>query len=119
MADFELMLDKCETAIKEKHNMLPAWWLSIKNMAMCTHTLFSFPKMEKVESSNIDRIGYDSENKIVYILFLNKSMYMYLDVLETSFQELKNASSVGSHFCRNFRSKHESRKCIKTGFMGF
>ena len=118
MNDFELMLEKCEAAIKKEYAVLPAFWLSIKSMATATRVLYDFPKMEKVESSNVDRIGYDSTNKIAYVLFLNRSMYGYMDVPEEAFESLKNADSVGSHFCRNFRSKYESKKCIKVGMMG-
>lgn len=120
MNDFELMLDKCEEAIREKYKDRPVpWWNRIKEAATSRYILEHFPKMEKVDSSNIDRIGYDSVNRIVYVLFLNRSMYMYMAVPEAEFQNMKNADSVGSYFCRNFRSKYESKKCTKIGFMGF
>lgn len=119
MNDFELMLDKCENLIRGTNIGLPTCWLKVREQATTAYILQNFPKMEKVESSNVDRIGYDPQNKIAYVLFLNRSMYMYLDVPKAEFENLKYADSVGSYFSRTFRSKYESKKCIKVGLMGF
>lgn len=112
-------ITKCEGLIKKEYTVTPAFWIQIKEAINKFGLLENFPKMEKAQSSNVDRIGYDSVNKTAYVLFLNKSMYMYFGVSETEFQNMKNAESVGSYFCRNFRNKYESRKCTKTGIMGF
>ena len=62
------------------------------------------PDMQPVSSSNIASIGYDSDNQIVYINFLNGSTYAYKGVPEQEFESLRTASSVGSYFNRNYKN---------------
>lgn len=62
------------------------------------------PKMIPVNSSNVAEVGYDAQNKIVYVRFLNNSMYIYKDVPEAEFNGLLNAPSIGSYLHRNFKN---------------
>ena len=60
--------------------------------------------MTKVNSSNVDEIGYDEATQIVYVRFLNNSLYIYKNVPEIVYQGLLNAPSVGSYLHRNFKN---------------
>lgn len=62
------------------------------------------PEMHPVNSSNVAAIGYDSENQIVYVQFLNGSTYIYKGVPENEFENLKNSPSVGSYINRNYKN---------------
>lgn len=62
------------------------------------------PEMIKVSSSNVDEIGYDEQNQIVYVRFLNGSLYIYKGVPKHEFEGLKNAPSIGSYLHRNFKN---------------
>lgn len=60
-------------------------------------------QMINVKSSNIESVGYDENLKIVYVKFLNGSIYTYKGVSNSEFNNLKNAVSVGSYLNRNFK----------------
>lgn len=62
------------------------------------------PEMIQVTSSNIDKVGYDAENKIVHVQFLNGSTYIYKGVPDFEYENLKNAPSVGSYLNRNYKN---------------
>ena len=57
----------------------------------------SVPDMQPVSSSNIAAVGYDAENQMVYVQFLNGSTYTYKGVPEHEFENLRTAPSVGSY----------------------
>lgn len=62
------------------------------------------PDMTQVSSSNVDEVGYDEQNQIVYVRFLNGTLYIYKGVPEHIYNGLLNASSVGSYLHRNFKN---------------
>ena len=62
------------------------------------------PEMTFVESSNVESIGYDQENRIVYIQYINGSLYIYKDVPEIEYEGLLHAPSIGSYLHRNFKN---------------
>lgn len=64
----------------------------------------NLPEMKPVSSSNIDSIGYDEQNREVYVRFLNGSLYVYRGVPEFEFQNLLEAPSHGSYLHRNFKN---------------
>ncbi|UWG96248.1 KTSC domain-containing protein [Dehalobacter sp. DCM] len=57
-----------------------------------------------VSSSNIESVGYDEENQIVYIRFLAGTFYCYKGVPKHEFEGLLNSPSVGSYLHRNFKN---------------
>jgi len=61
-------------------------------------------EMIPVSSSNVDSIGYDSQNQIVYVRFLNGTLYIYKGVPNHEFDGLLNAPSVGSYLHRNYKN---------------
>ncbi len=60
--------------------------------------------MQFVDSSNIERIGYDSSSSTLRIEFKQNRTYDYTNVPEYIFNELRNASSVGSYHARNIKN---------------
>ncbi len=60
----------------------------------------SEPQMHPVDSSNIDAVGYDPEQREIYIRFLSGRTYVYGDADELTFEDLRSADSVGSYFNR-------------------
>ena len=64
----------------------------------------SLPDMLPVSSSNIESIGYDNDNEIVYIRFLNGSLYIYKGVPLHEFENLRDAPSLGSYLHRNYKN---------------
>lgn len=69
--------------------------------------------MRTVQSSNIERIGYDSEKKILKIQFKgarNNEKYCYRNVDPTIFEGLRKASSVGKFFHSDIKDRYEFYK---------
>ena len=64
----------------------------------------SIPNMKPVQSSNIDSVGYDSSEEIVYVKFLDGKLYIYKGVPEHEYSNLLSAVSVGSYLHRNFKN---------------
>lgn len=62
------------------------------------------PDMQPVSSSNIAALGYDADNQIVYVQFLNNTVYAYKGVPEHEYENLLTAASVGSYLNRNFKN---------------
>ena len=61
-------------------------------------------EMIQVSSSNILAVGYDVDNQIVHVQFLNGSKYIYKGVPQHEFDGLLNAPSVGSYLHRNYKN---------------
>ena len=69
--------------------------------------------MIKVESSNIDAIGYDHGD--LYVRFKggegkNNRIYVYYDVPEHFFKEILEAESKGKYLNQNIKGKFTYRK---------
>lgn len=54
-------------------------------------------EMISVSSSNVHSIGYDEENKKLFVKFLNGSLYVYYSVPIKHYEGLLNAGSVGGY----------------------
>lgn len=54
-------------------------------------------EMTPVSSSNIQAIGYDEANQLLYVRFNNNTLYYYQGVPIAEFDGLQNASSKGSY----------------------
>lgn len=61
-------------------------------------------KMVEVCSSNVAKVGYEEENEIVYVRFLNDTLYCYKGVSKFEYEGLLNAPSIGSYLHRNFKN---------------
>lgn len=62
-------------------------------------------KLSKVESSNIDLIGFD--NGSTFIKFNNGNLYRYPNTTVEEFTALSEAESVGKEFFKSFKKKEE------------
>lgn len=60
--------------------------------------------MIQVSSSNIESIGYDEQGQLVYVRFLNGSLYTYKGVPLHEFENLRDAPSLGSYLHRNYKN---------------
>lgn len=61
-------------------------------------------EMLHVNSSNINSVGYDTDNQTVHVNFLNGSTYTYQGVPEHEFRNLLTAASVGSYLHRHYKN---------------
>jgi hypothetical protein len=61
-------------------------------------------EMIGVSSSNVGAVGYDKVNQILYVRFLDNSLYIYKGVPIGEFEGLQSASSVGSYLHRNIKN---------------
>lgn len=64
-------------------------------------------EMIPVSSSYIGEVGYDEENQILYVRFLNGSLYIYKEVPDYEFDDLLNASSKGQFLHYNIKYEYE------------
>jgi len=53
-----------------------------------------------VESSNIEKIGYDDQKRQLHILFLKKTHYIYYDVPVKTYEEFLASDSKGRFFAQ-------------------
>lgn len=58
-------------------------------------------EMTKVESSNIEAIGYETD--VLYIQFKTGDLYSYSPVTEEMYNELMAAESKGKYFAANIK----------------
>ncbi|SDO22059.1 KTSC domain-containing protein [Polaromonas sp. JS666] len=63
-------------------------------------------EMQFVDSSTIERIGYDPNSSTLRIEFKSNRTYDYFNVPENVFNELRSASSVGSYHARNIKNSY-------------
>ena len=60
-------------------------------------------EMIPVSSSNVQAIGYNEANQVLYVSFLNNTLYSYQGVPIAEFYGLQNASSVGTYLNQNIK----------------
>jgi len=63
-------------------------------------------EMQFVDSSNIERIGYDPNLSTLRIEFKSNRTYDYFNVPENVFNELRSASSVGGYHAKNIKNSY-------------
>jgi KTSC domain len=63
-------------------------------------------EMQFVDSSNIERIGYDSNSGTLRIDFKSNRTYDYFNVPEHVFNELRSASSLGGYHSKNIKNSY-------------
>lgn len=57
----------------------------------------SRPEMIYVSSSNVESIGFDSSESILYVRFLDGSEYAYYGVPQYIYEDLLSTNSIGSY----------------------
>jgi KTSC domain len=63
--------------------------------------------MQKVKSSNIESIGHDEKKKILYVKFLNGTMYSYTPFDDVMFTRFLKSKSKGTHFHKHIRTNRK------------
>lgn len=71
-------------------------------------------EMKPVVSSNIKAVGYDAENQVARVEFINGSIYEYPGVEQGLFDNLAGAESVGKFFNANFRGLGSTKVADRT-----
>lgn len=69
-------------------------------------------ELVKVDSSNIDMVGYSGDT--TYVQFKNGGIYCYPKTQRQEFEALSKAQSVGSHFAKTYRNKDQYAKLDNT-----
>lgn len=64
------------------------------------------PEMKRVSSSNVFALGYENADLVVYVEFMNGTLYIYKGVPEHEFEALLNAPSIGSYLHRNYKNQY-------------
>lgn len=65
---------------------------------------------QRVSSSNLESVGYDTNDEILEIKFHSGGIYQYFNVPLERFDSLMNASSKGSYFARYIKERFRFRK---------
>lgn len=63
-------------------------------------------EMYFVDSSNIERIGYDSNSNTLRMEFKSNRTYDYFNVPENVFNELRYAPSIGRYHATNIKNSY-------------
>lgn len=63
----------------------------------------NFMQRQKVQSSSIDSIGYNSDSNILEIEFLNGRIYQFFNVPESIFNGMMSADSHGKYLNDNIK----------------
>lgn len=63
-------------------------------------------EMIPVSSSNVESIGYDENEQLLYVRFLSGSLYIYKNVGVLEFEGLRNAPSTGSYLHRSIKGTY-------------
>ncbi|MBE9479699.1 MAG: KTSC domain-containing protein [Chloroflexi bacterium] len=63
-----------------------------------------------VDSSNIEKIRYDSDAQELYVQFLSGAIYVYYGVPEHVYEEIMGAPSKGSYLNRVIKGVYEYAK---------
>lgn len=63
-----------------------------------------------VQSSNIQSIGYDSDNCVLEVAFLSGGLYQYDGVPAYVYEELMSAASHGKYFATHIKNVYPTRK---------
>lgn len=61
---------------------------------------------EYVNSTNLRSIQYDENTSTLEVEFNSGAVWQYYDVLESTYYELRSASSIGKYFNANIKGSH-------------
>lgn len=69
------------------------------------------PEMHYVDSSNVEAIGYDADNQLLHVRFLESGdTYLYYDVEEWVFHEFLQADSKGIYLNTSIKGRYQYSK---------
>lgn len=67
-------------------------------------------KMRAVSSSNIAKVGYDDQSKVLVVQFTNGTTYHYTMVAKADYLNMLAADSIGKFFRKNIANKYKFDK---------
>jgi hypothetical protein len=67
-------------------------------------------KLISVRSSSIRRVGYEVDQRILYVQFIDGDLYEYFDVPVGDFIDLLHAESIGWFVNKRIKSYYDYRK---------
>jgi len=67
----------------------------------------SMVNMNVVTSSYVGAVGYDGQNKVLYVQFRNGQTYRYLDVQLAIYDSFLAAESKGKYYAANIRNHYQ------------
>lgn len=68
-------------------------------------------EMQSVESSLLNKVGYDPEAKVLAIqMNYSSDLYLYQDVPQSIFDDLLAAESKGSFYVKNIKGKFKTER---------
>lgn len=70
----------------------------------------TYASVDITNSSNIARVEYFQETKVLRITFKRGRSYKYKDVPRKIFDELIAAESVGTYFAKHIRNEYETEE---------
>ncbi len=59
-----------------------------------------------VNSSNVESVGYDVDSQTLEVAFKNGAVYQYFDVPQNTFEELRDADSVGGYLAARIKGTY-------------
>jgi len=72
----------------------------------------NIPELNPVNSSNVESIGYDPENEIVFVKYSTQKVYAYKGVPEFEYQNLLCSASIGSYLHRNYKNVYPCERVM-------
>jgi KTSC domain len=70
---------------------------------------------QKVESSNLESVGYDAAAQLLEVEFKNRAVYRYFAIPPVVFNSLMKAQSMGSFFNMNIARAYKYERIDKPG----
>lgn len=70
-------------------------------------------EMHMVESSNIDKIGYQPDLQILQIAFKNGGVYQFFNVPVETYERMRDSESVGKFFHASIKNQYAGDKIAK------
>ena len=58
----------------------------------------------------MEAVGYDAEQRELYVRFAGGDMYVYLNVAQSVYEDLLSAASVGRYLNRHVKARHRYRR---------
>jgi hypothetical protein len=93
--------------IGRRHKQFAVLMVFAAAAAGCADSRLKAFRLESVQSSAIDTIGYSEEQQALYIKFDNGVEYIFRDVPSSIYEEMRKAPSKGKYFHSNVRGHYK------------
>lgn len=65
---------------------------------------------DKVSSSNIEEVGYETSSRTLEVLFCSGRIYQYYDVDLATYNSMLQAKSIGAYFSKYIKNSHKWKR---------